>query len=403
MKKILFLTNLLPYPGVSGGTQTTLKKLDNFLKNDFDVTFVFMKTKDTPEETLKEFISIYEKKCKIFYEHNNNNVRSIVSFAKSLLQGLPLNIYRNKCDSLVATVRALTNENRYDIVFCDHLEMFQYVPSKMYSKTIMLEHNAEYMIWRRYAKQLKNPFLKAGIYFESSRMKKYELKACKKTRFVIIAPSDKQYVQSFDEEKFIDTYHPANDFMLELPYPENNSNELNLLFIGTMSWVANYQGVFWFIENVLPYVVDKIPNTIFHVVGKFKESIPKLENRNVVLHGFVDDIEPYYKKSDIFVCPLLFGSGIKIKVLDAMYRGLPIVTTSVGAENLSLISGEHCYIADTPKQMAESILTLYKNKELSRKFVINSRVLAREKYTWDVENKKVMNLIETIFNEEMNN
>ena len=399
MKSILFLTNLLPYPGKSGGTQTTLKKLDNFIKNGFDVTFVFMKTKDTSEEFFSEFISLYSEKCHIFYEVNSNNVRSIYSLVKSFLRGIPLNIYRNKSESLATTVNKLISKNSFDIIFCDHLEMFQYVPADVYPKTIMLEHNAEYMIWRRYAKQVKNPILKVGIFLESSRMKNYELTACKSVRFVIIAPSDKKYVSKKDEDKFIDTYHPANDFMLQLPLPESNDDSLNLLFIGTMSWVANYQGVFWFIDKVLPHIVEKVPNTIFHVIGKFKGEIPELENRNVILHGFVDDIEPYYRGSNIFVCPLLFGSGIKIKVLDAMYRGIPLVTTSVGAENLSLISGEHCFIDDNPKKMAEDILSLYKNRELALQFANKSRELAKQKYTWEVENKKVMNMIQTIYKE----
>lgn len=401
MKSILFLTNLLPYPGKSGGTQTTLKKLDNFIKEGFDVSFVFMKTKDTSEEFFKEFLSLYSNKCHIYYEINDNNVRSITSFAKSFLEGIPLNIYRNKCASLIITVNNLIDKNNFDIIFCDHLEMFQYVPSKVYPKTIMLEHNAEYMIWRRYAKQSKNLILKAGIFFESSRMKKYELNACDKVRFVIIAPSDKKYVSKRNEDKFIDTYHPANDFMLKLPLPENKDNNLNLLFIGTMSWVANYQGVFWFVDKVLPHIVEKIPNTVFHVIGKFKGETPKLDNKNVILHGFVDDIEPYYNDANIFVCPLLFGSGIKIKVLDAMYRGLPLVTTSVGAENLSLVSGEHCFIEDEPEKMAKDVLILYKNKDLALQFAKKSRELAKEKYTWKVENRKVMNLIQTI-NKEIN-
>lgn len=401
MKSILFLTNLLPYPGKSGGTQTTLKKFDNFIKEGFDVSFVFMKTKDTSEEFFNDFLSLYSNKCHIYYETNNNNVRSIASLARSFFRGIPLNIFRNKCVALTTMVNKLINKNTFDIIFCDHLEMFQYVPSDVYSKTIMLEHNAEYMIWRRYAKQMKNFILKIGIFFESSRMKKYELNACSKVRFVIIAPSDKKYVSKRNEDKFIDTYHPANDFMLQLPLPENKDNNLNLLFIGTMSWVANYQGVFWFIDKVLPHVVEEIPNTVFHVVGKFKGETPKLENENVVLHGFVDDIEPYYKHANIFVCPLLFGSGIKIKVLDAMYRGLPLVSTTVGAENLSLVSGEHCFIEDDPEKMAKDILTLYKNKDLALQFAKRSRELAKEKYTWEVENRKVMNLIQTI-NKEIN-
>lgn len=399
MKSILFLTNLLPYPGKSGGTQTTLKKLDNFIKEGFAVTFVFMKTKDTAEDVFNDFLSLYSHKCHIYYEINSNNVRSVGSLAKSFFKGIPLNIYRNKSVFLASTVNKLVNENNYDIIFCDHLEMFQYVPQNVYSKTIMLEHNAEYMIWRRYAKQVKNPILKTGIFFESSRMKKYELRACKKVRFIIIAPSDKKYVATKDEDKFIDTYHPANDFMLQLPLPESNDNNLNLLFIGTMSWVANYQGVFWFIDNVLPHIVKKVPNTIFHVIGKFKGETPKLDNKNVILHGFVDDIEPYYKDANIFVCPLLFGAGIKIKVLDALYRGVPLVTTSVGAESLSLISGEHCFIDDNPEKMAEDIVNLYKNKDLALQFANKSRLLAKQKYTWEEENKKVMNMIQTIYKE----
>jgi glycosyltransferase involved in cell wall biosynthesis len=112
------------------------------------------------------------------------------------------------------------------------------------------------------------------------------------------------------------------------------------------------------------------------------------------LTGFVDDLDIYFQKSKVFISPLRFGSGIKVKVMNALYRGIPTVTTSVGAEGLAVKSGDQIFISDNMADFIHQISLLIEDELLWNQFKLKSRALAKEKYTWDNVLKIVENAIE---------
>jgi glycosyltransferase involved in cell wall biosynthesis len=103
---------------------------------------------------------------------------------------------------------------------------------------------------------------------------------------------------------------------------------------------------------------------------------------DIVFTGFVEDPEAYFKRSRVFIAPLRFGSGIKVKVLNAMYRGIPVVTTSVGNEGLAARHMHHLALADTPEDMVQSILRLLTDNQIWQHLRQESRKLVAEQYTW---------------------
>ena len=104
---------------------------------------------------------------------------------------------------------------------------------------------------------------------------------------------------------------------------------------------------------------------------------------SIRLLGFVQDLEPIYLEGRVSVAPLLFGSGMKVKVLDAMARGVPVVTTTIGAESIECKNGTHLMISNCPEQMSRDIQCLLSDEVLWKKLQSNSRSLIREKYTWE--------------------
>lgn len=382
MRKILFLTTQLIYPGTSGGTIASKRNFDSFYNNDYEIDLFFFSDEKT-EIGVKKFEELYPR-VHIHTTCNMNNKRSLGNLIKSFISGVPLNVYRNFNKLLKKQVEQYLENNVYDFIYCDHLEMAQYIPQAYLSKAMLYEHNAEYMIWKRYSTILKNPVLKFGVLLESLRFKKYELGICNKVGMVLAAPND---IKILSENKkrgnFEETYHLGDDRMLLLPPLTKNKEEIHLLFIGTMSWQANIDAVFWFRDKVLPLLVEKYPSIIFDVVGKWKDEnlISQNKNQNIRYHGFVESTEPFFQKSLVFVCPLQFGSGMKVKNIEALYRGIPLVTTTIGAESIDLCDNYNSFIADDPKSFAKCIEKLIDSDELWYKLSINSRKLAEQKYT----------------------
>lgn len=393
MKRILFLTNTLPFPGNSGGTKKTKMIIDNLVSLSYHIDLFFLLLPSDNMSAVYAFKKEYETKINISFVLNKNNKRNVFNYGKSLIKGRPLNVYRNYSKNLMKRITALSSD-LYNIVFCDHIEMFQYIPKNMHSKTILHEHNAEYIIWSRYASIQGNCFIKLVLQFEATRYKKYELSCCKKAGKVLAAPDDILMLQTEKSSNFEITYHLGDDTLLNRPKLVYQKNQLRMLFIGTMTWEANIHGCNWFIQNVLPIVKKTYPSCNLDVIGKFNANDKKLLHCDgVVYHGFVDDLEEYFQKDTVFICPLLFGSGMKIKVVEAMYRGIPIVTTTIGAENIKLRDGKNCYIADDKNDFASKIINLYEDKILWNTFSETSRQCARANYTWKDEINRITKVI----------
>ncbi|HNY55622.1 MAG TPA: glycosyltransferase family 4 protein, partial [Chitinophagales bacterium] len=152
------------------------------------------------------------------------------------------------------------------------------------------------------------------------------------------------------------------------------------------SWEANIDGLIWFNNEIWPAIKQQHPGIILYIVGRHPDNRLKemaAKDDSIVMAGFVEDLEPYFRKARLFITPLRFGSGIKVKVVNALYRGIPCVTTSIGTEGLKVKDGEHIFIKDQPKDYITAVDTLLKDKETWEQFRNQSRAIARKYYTWD--------------------
>ena len=162
-------------------------------------------------------------------------------------------------------------------------------------------------------------------------------------------------------------------YVLSQPEPSayQHQERKDLLFVGGFGHPPNVDAVVWFVDEILPSVLQELDDVKLHVVGSnVPDSIKKLESENVIIHGFLsdEDLADLYQNVRLSVVPLRFGAGVKGKVLEALQAGLPIVTTSIGAEGIP-----EAYtvmeISDEADVMADSILRLYKDKEASASYL----------------------------------
>jgi O-antigen biosynthesis protein len=136
----------------------------------------------------------------------------------------------------------------------------------------------------------------------------------------------------------------------------------NLLFVGHYSHSPNEDAVSYFVKEIFPLIRQDIPGVVFYMVGSnITETVKSLASRDVVAVGYVPDLMPYLEGCRVFVAPLRYGAGIKGKIAQSMGFGLPVVTTSIGAEGMNLIDGEHVLIADSPAAFASAVVRLYTN------------------------------------------
>ena len=377
--KILFLTTQLPYPPVSGGVIKTWNLVRHWSSSGLKVICAL---KPGEEDQVDEFLSKVPQIDHFMVPFERK--RTAFNLLKSYLFAPTLNVYRN----FNIQIKRKTEEwaQDCDVIFVDHYEMGQYVPSTYKGKVILHEHNAEYVMWERLAEIEKNPFKKILIKLESNRIRKTEKAYSKRATLVLAAPNDIEELATIgvSKTKMTPTYHLGEDFLLDSPDVEFRETEKSLLFVGTLTWEANIDGLLWFLDNIYPQILGAHPNLKFYIIGKNPDPrlVSKVEKYpSVELTGFVKELEPYFKKARVFVIPLRFGSGIKVKLLNAMYRGIPVVTTPIGTEGLAVESGKDLFCTSKIGEQVSAISTLLDNEEVWNNLRNSSRAIAKN-YTW---------------------
>jgi glycosyltransferase involved in cell wall biosynthesis len=155
-----------------------------------------------------------------------------------------------------------------------------------------------------------------------------------------------------------------------------------IMFIGGFEHAPNEDGVRWFVQEILPDVLLRLPGVVLRVVGsKMPERMKRLASPSVELVGQVPDPAPYFESCRVFVSPLRYGAGMKGKIGQSMSHGLPVVTTSIGAEGMRLVDGENALVADSPAAFADAVVRLYTDDILWARVARNGLREVEERYS----------------------
>jgi glycosyltransferase involved in cell wall biosynthesis len=173
------------------------------------------------------------------------------------------------------------------------------------------------------------------------------------------------------------------DYFSEKMNVEKEKN--SIAFFGALSVAHNENGIIHFINDILPLIRKKKPNVKLYIIGGgVTEKIKAAANDGVFITGRVDDIRVAVKRCTVFVCPLLFGSGIKTKNLEAMAMGMPVVTTTIGAENIPAVVGRDWLVEDDDQKFAGAVLSLLDNESYRNDLGKNGQQYVKENFSWKI-------------------
>lgn len=380
--RVLFLTPQLPHPPISGGVIKS-RKLVEYLASRHELHLcTLLKGADADNvEAFRACVPLVG-----FHAESVSAPRSLANFVRSLAAGVPLSVYRNRAASMRALVGRMIGS--FDAVFVDHFLMFQFVPRSFAGRVVVHQHNAEHVMWSRFAALERNVLRKLAIAAESRRIRNYESRIGQRAQVMLAAPNDIEALTAIGipRQRFVETLHLGEEELLQRPAIEFARTERRLLYIGSLDWEANRDGLLWFLREVWPLLAADHAGLKLSIVGRNPGAALTREAQRhggVELHGFVADLEPHYARSRVFIAPLRFGSGIKVKVINALYRGLPVVTTAVGAEGLVARAGREMFVAADAAAMARDIGVLLNDDESWSQMRDSARSLARREYSWE--------------------
>ncbi len=404
--KILIVSHTFPYPPNEGIKLPLFNLINEFSKQNQVYLLSFI----SPTE--KKYIEALEKFC---CDIKTIEFLPSKSFVKRSLNTLfsktPYNVKQFFSVEMKNKILELINNQNFDILF------FDFFTTAVYSSFVKLpipklfhSHDAISMYFYRNYLVEKNFFRRIYWYQQYKKVLSFESRLTSWfDKITVVAEKDKQWlVKNIKIEPHkIEVIPNGVDIEHFKPYSEElrikNKEKLGIqspaiIFRGIMNFQPNIDACIWFLENVYPILKSRIKNIKFYIVGPHPvKKILKYKNEDVIVCGEVEDLAEFMSACDINICPMISGSGIKNKILEALAVGIPTVATSIAAEGIpELKDGENILIANTPTEFAEKIQLLLTDKELSKKIVDNGRKLVEENYTWEKQAKKFLYLFEEL-------
>lgn len=388
--KILQLAPRFPFPEDDGGKIGIANIFKEFSKQGCDVTlFTYI---DSPLN--ENLISQAENFGKLItFHHSIKNTPSRISL--SLIRNKSLYISKYSSLKILEKLDEIVSNNQFDVVHADHTCMAPhalYVKNKLHIPAGLRLHNIEWLIWRRYADTLKswNP-KKHIIHNQSELLRKAESELISRMDvcFAITEEDKKRALKLCSEAKIVVAsagINPGDWFS----NPEIHKNPSELILATTFQWIHNVNAVKWLIKEVLPIVKKEVPDIKLTLIGKdAPEWIKNYKAHGVNLLGYVDKVQPYFNGAWVFVAPLFVGGGIRIKILEAMAIGLPVVATSISAEGINAGENEGLFIANNEIEFSDIIIKLCKNPSFAKESGISANKYVTTNFSW----KKNVNIM----------
>ena len=403
--KILFHLHRPPLPTDGGDKQRLMGMLNYFRDRHLTVDGFGGNTRGRIEwrEEDAALLQPYVRNFK-YYRGENNLLDYIYSRSKSfyyqklLGQQLPIDTDYFAPPNYVRFVKKLVRQEQYDYLWLNYIEyaalaiqLKKHFRLKIFIDIHDLGCQGRLVIDDiKYLQKLKFDY-QLNLIKEGNLLNKFD-------RVIVNSQTEKDILSSYvATEKLVLIPH----LLAETIDPKNiiiysqRQFDYDLLFVGT-GRTPNVNAINFFIQEILPHIVEQKPNVTLALVGSINKviEIPHRLSKNIINLGYVEDLANIYLSSRINICPLLKGAGTKVKLQEALAYALPIVTTTIGASGLNLENEVNAYIIDEPQAFATKILTLLDNEQLCQKLSAAAGLTFQKYYAKKQVYKKLDRLLE---------
>ena len=397
--KILFLTQIVPFPPDAGPKVKTWHVLRALIGQGHSVTLVsFVR----PEE--EQYLSTLKNICEAVHAVpiRRSRVADVGYMIRSYLTTRPFLIERDDLRPMQKLVNDLVREGDFQFIHADQLTMVQFAlrgasafPDKK-PKVIFDAHNAVWSIVERMQENARW-FLKPVLGIEARRVKRYEGELLKTVDHVLaVTDIDRLGLEEAlnfskvnkNERVAPITIVPIAVDTQQLQPIKRKPGSMNIVTLGTLHYPPNADGIRWFFNEVFPLVRRQVPDVSLTIIGKNPPQdfldLAARDPERIKVTGYVPELAPYLEQSTLMVVPVRAGGGMRVRILEAFAYAMPVVTTTIGLEGIHAELEKDVLVADTAEDFAKRVIELLENIALQEKLAANGRQLAEKKYDWQV-------------------
>jgi glycosyltransferase involved in cell wall biosynthesis len=382
--KILFLANRLPHENVAGGHRLVYQRMRLLVSQGHQVGLAAFVDQEQQEYIPSVKAMVYE------LETVPIKARKLLirAFRDYISATLPAIFWKNYSPDMMRTIGDMVERTKYDVVIAEFSEMGMYLYRNPYLsavRKVVSCHRCLTTAFGKYVETAGVPLLlrlKSAV--QINPLEEYEFEMYSAMDHILtLTTEDRFTLLNHAPELPVSVIPPGINFS-DLASNTGNKREPPVIMMsGYFADKSNNDGALWFAHEVWPIIAKEHPDVHLYLVGAgASREIKHLEtvDRRIVVTGAVNDLQPFREQAHIFVNPMRLGSGLRIKVLEAMAAALPVVSTSLGVAGIPAQNGVNCFIADSPELIAESVDWLLNDGQLGQNMGRAAKEMVKKKY-----------------------
>ena len=308
-----------------------------------------------------------------------------------LLHHMPDVVRTYRANEMQCTLQRLMTEETFDVIYAEEAVMAQYIVQTAYNAPVILgRQKIDSHFYRQVFAIRKSGYSwrkRIYEYVQWLKWQRYEKELCRPFHFhVTVSQKDKSILQKHDSRAkiFVVPNGVDTDYFSYQPLPAES--EFSVVFVGSMSYAPNVDGVKFYAKEVVPKLRARYSKLKTIVVGRDppQEIMALSAQPGLIVTGAVEDVRPYIYGSSLSIVPLRIGGGTRLKILESLASGRPVVSTTVGAEGVPYSHGQNIMIADEPIAFANHVVDILEDCMLASKLARNGREFVEANYDWSI-------------------
>jgi polysaccharide biosynthesis protein PslH len=314
----------------------------------------------------------------------------------NLLSSWPYSVTSHQSEPIRQALRGIAARDKVDVWQLEWTAYLPMVEPSLPGARVLIAHNVDTLIWQRYFETETNFLKRAFLKTQWQKFRRFEVDAFRRAdRVVAVSEEDARLIR----EQFGQPNVDVVDNGIDRGFFENVQGQRDparILFLGALDWRPNLDAVSLLLDSIFPQVRAQEPGAKLWIVGRNPSAALTEHIRRtpgVELQANVADVRPYLGSSGVMAVPLRIGGGSRLKILEALACGLPVVASKVGAEGLLLTPGQD-YVQAEEDAMADALVGALRNPDQMRTMAKHARQLVLDHYDWDVLAAKLVTVWE---------
>ena len=307
--------------------------------------------------------------------------------AGNLVSPLPYSVASHHCPAMRAAINELARQEPIDVWQCEWSGYLSALQDQPRAKRLLMAHNVDSLIWQRYYEAERSWMRRWFVREQWRKYEEFEQRSLHDAaRVIAVSEPDAELMKQRFGVAEVDVVENGIDCdWLAEARGERKPNQY--LFLGALDWRPNQDAVRRLLDEIVPRIKRQRPDSRLLIVGRRPPAwiVQRVRNtENVELLADVPDVRPCLAESSAMIVPLRIGGGSRLKILEALATGLPVVSTTVGAEGLRLVAGQHFVEAISDDQLADATVRCLSQPEWAQDLAAAGRTVAQQEYDWPI-------------------